>query len=274
MNDDTNKLLKAILDASRRLYNINLQQLYKQRQQSHPNPFVTFGSKVFSQSDEDGLIFEIVRRLGILKGTFVEFGVGNGAENNTLGLAALGWRGEWFGGEPISFKMPTDSKVIFNNVWISRENILTLIGEAVNRMAVKVPNLISIDLDGNDLFLIEAMLSSGYKPQVWICEYNGKFIPPIEFTIEYSATHKWGRSDYFGASLTSINKLMLAYNYKAVCCNAATGANAFFVQQSDFHLFPEVPDDLLKIYATPNYNLLNYYGHNISEETIISCLRE
>jgi hypothetical protein len=67
---------------------------------------------------------------------------------------------------------------------------------------------------------------------------------------------------------------MLAYNYKAVCCNAATGANAFFVQQSDFHLFPEVPDDLLKIYATPNYNLLNYYGHNISEETIISCLRE
>ncbi len=272
--NDTIKLLQSILYTSQRIYNINIQQLYNQRAQSHPNPFVTFGSKVFSQSDEDGLTFEIIRRIGINKGTFVEFGIGNGTENNTLALAALGWRGEWFGGETLAYQMPIDSKVTFSNVWISRENILTLIGEAVERLSVEIPNLISIDLDGNDLFLIELMLSNGYRPEVWICEYNSKFIPPIEFSIDYSETHKWKSSDYFGASLTSINNLMVAHNYKAVCCNAATGANVFFVQEPYFHLFPEVPDDLLKIYTTPNYNLLNYYGHNTSEETLISCLKQ
>jgi hypothetical protein len=244
-----------------------------QRAKTHSNPFVSFGAKVFSQSDEDGLTFEIIRRLGIQTGTFLEFGVGKGTENNTLALAASGWTGEWFGGETLAFTMPTESKVKFNEVWISRENILSLIHDALKRLEVKDPDLISIDLDGNDLFLIKEILSAGYRPKIWICEYNAKFIPPIEFSITYSATHKWSRSDYFGASLTSISKALEVYSYRPVCCNAHTGANVFFVQAQDFHLFPEVPEDLQKIYVTPNYNLLNFYGHQAAIETILACLR-
>lgn len=244
-----------------------------QRANTHPNPFVIFGTKVFSQSDEDGLTFEIIRRLGIQTGTFLEFGVGKGTENNTLALAASGWTGEWFGGETLAFTMPTESKVKFNEVWISRENILSLINDALKRLGVKDPDLLSIDLDGNDLFLIKEILSAGYRPRIWICEYNAKFVPPIEFSIEYSATHKWSSSDYFGASLTSINKVFEAYGYRPVCCNAHTGANVFFVQSQDFFLFPEVPENLRQIYVTPNYNLLNFHGHQASIETILTCLR-
>ncbi len=240
----------------------------------HPNPFVMYGRKAFSQADEDGIIFEIVRRLGLAGGTFIELGVGTGVENNTLALAASKWRGEWFGGQSLAFDLPVRSRVHFTKVWIDRNNVTELIKDACSRLQVQSPDLISIDLDGNDLFLIEQILSARYAPKVWVCEYNGKLIPPIDFSIDYLDAHQWQGDDYFGASLCAINNLMQKYRYKAVCCNAATGANAFFVKDSDFVLFPEVPDEIGKIYSSPNYNLLNYFSHKLSKETILRCLDE
>ena len=35
----------------------------------------------------------------------MEFGVGNGMENNTLALAALGWTGLWAGSEELAFNL-------------------------------------------------------------------------------------------------------------------------------------------------------------------------
>ena len=76
-------------------------------QNKHPNPLNSYGKKGFSQTDEDGLTFEIIRRLKIKKGRYAEFGVGDGLENNTLLLAALGWKGFWVGGEDLIFKYKT-----------------------------------------------------------------------------------------------------------------------------------------------------------------------
>ena len=65
-----------------------------QLQNSYLNPLNKFGKKCFSQSDCDGITIEILRRLNIInKGTFIEYGVGDGLENNTLILKALGWKG-------------------------------------------------------------------------------------------------------------------------------------------------------------------------------------
>ena len=52
-------------------------------------------------------------------------------------------------------------------------------------------------------------------PKVFIVEYNAKFFPPIEFIIDYDENHKWTGDDYFGASLTSLEKLFkkLKSNY-------------------------------------------------------------
>ena len=67
------------------------------------NPLNKFGRKCFSQTDQDGITLEILRRIGCLAdGVFAEFGVGNGMENNSLILAALGWRGFWVGSEDIA----------------------------------------------------------------------------------------------------------------------------------------------------------------------------
>ena len=53
------------------------------------------GQKVYSQCDEDGMIREIFRRIGETNKTFVEFGVGDGLENNTLALLFEGWVDWW-----------------------------------------------------------------------------------------------------------------------------------------------------------------------------------
>ena len=52
-----------------------------------------YGFKVYSQNDEDGILEEIFKRIGIENGTFCEIGVENGLECNTLYLIHKGWIG-------------------------------------------------------------------------------------------------------------------------------------------------------------------------------------
>ena len=42
----------------------------KQLQAAHKNPLNSFGKKCFSQTDEDGITLEIVRRLGLSNGVY------------------------------------------------------------------------------------------------------------------------------------------------------------------------------------------------------------
>jgi len=58
----------------------------------------SYGYKVFSQFDEDGIIDEIFKRIGTTNKTFIEFGVGDGTENNTIYLLLQGWKGLWIEG--------------------------------------------------------------------------------------------------------------------------------------------------------------------------------
>ena len=62
-----------------------------QRKKTYKNPLNYYGKKCFSQTDEDGITLEIINRLKIDNGNYAEFGVGNGLENNTIILSALGW---------------------------------------------------------------------------------------------------------------------------------------------------------------------------------------
>jgi hypothetical protein len=251
---------------------MNLHSVVQDRQLHHKNTFVRYGRKSFSQSDEDGLTLEVIRRLGIDNGTFVEFGVGNGTENNTLLLAALGWNGFWVGGQNLAFSVDESKRLDFYKRWVTKENILEIFREGCLRLERK-PDVISLDLDGNDLYLYEELLSNGIRPSFFIAEYNARFIPPIKFSVEYDANHRWVNDDYFGASLTSLNELFLKYDYTLICCNAATGANAFFVRNEFVGLFPEVPGNINDIYSAPFYHLFDSYGHKASIKTILSVIK-
>ena len=265
-----NVLTRFLLQTN--LYANNLQA------SSNGNPFNQFGRKTFSQSDEDGLTFEIVRRLALEKGTFAEFGVGDGLENNTLSLAAAKWRGFWAGNEELAFDTNPERRELINftyiKTFITRANILDIIRSGLESIRKRQLDLISVDLDGIDIYLVEAMLANAIAPKIFIVEYNAKFIPPIDWRIDYAEDHKWDNTDYMGASFSAFHNVFKANDYFPVCCNGISGSNAFFVRNEYRRLFPEVPDEIERLWRPPVYFLQRNYGHPQSVRTVAHIFRD
>jgi hypothetical protein len=237
---------------------------------AHPNPLARFGEKCFSQNDEDGITLEIVRRLGVEKGRFAEFGVGNGLENNTIILGALGWRGFWVGGEDLAIAVPESGRLHYTKDWITLENIarhasagLGLLGGGADSLDV-----ISLDLDGNDIYFVENLLENGFRPKLFIVEYQAKFPPPARFQIAYDPDHEWNGDDYFGAALQNYADMFDRHGFRLVCCNSLSGANAFFVRNDFCHMFGDVPADIRDIYVEPRFTHYNNYGHRMSARVV------
>lgn len=236
----------------------------------HANPLNRFGLKCFSQADEDGITLEILRRIGcVSNGTFAEFGVGNGLENNTLILKAIGWRGFWAGGENLAFDIGQPSSAFsYFKEWITLENIESIAIEGKKNLQCQEMDVISLDLDGNDYYFAERLLSRGFLPKLFIIEYNAKFPPPVRWKIDYDAGHVWKYDDYFGASLASLNDLFQLFEYRLVSCNSQTGSNAFFIRRDFLSAFDDVPREIEKLYVPPRYYLHERYGHRGSNKTV------
>jgi len=143
-----------------------------------------------------------------------------------------------------------------------------LIQDGLSKINETQVDVISLDLDGNDYYFLEKIIENKIKPKLFIIEYNAKFPPPIKWKIEYRDNHKWKGDDYFGASLSTYNDFLESRGYKLICCNAYTGANAFFIKKEYVDLFKEVPDKIEDIYMKPRYLLNNNVGFPNSLKTI------
>jgi hypothetical protein len=278
-----NKILKKIKKSISKIFSHNEIQDIREliltnqnynNQKNTENPLNHYGLKCFSQSDEDGITIEIIKRINIYNGTYAEYGVGNGTENNTLILAALGWSGFWIGGENLLFRHEKLSKFKYFKTWITKENAFEYYSRGLDSIKKKGVDLLSIDLDGNDYYILEELLKKGIEPKIIISEYNAKFPPPILFKIKYNPSHYWKSDDYFGASLSTLSFLLNKYNYFLVCCNSHTGANTFFIHKNYQDKFRDLPTDIRKIYMPPKYYLNSKYGHPISIETIEHIFNE
>jgi len=241
---------------------------------THPNPLTRRGQKCFSQTDEDGITLEIIRRLGVQQGVYAEFGVGDGLENNTLILAALGWRGFWVGGEDLAFDFSRATKFTYIKDWVTLENIMHHANTGLNAVNNEKIDVISLDFDGNDIYFVEKLLSGGIIPKLFIVEYNGKFIPPARFQIEYNPQHRWTGDDYFGAALMNFVEMFAKYDFSLVACNAHTGANAFFVHNDYKSKFKDIPENIIDIYTPPNYHLFHRYGHPQSAKVVAAIINQ
>jgi hypothetical protein len=190
------------------------------------------GAKIFSQFDEDGIIREIFKRIGETDRRFVEFGVGTGIENNTVALLLYGWRGLWIEGSPHSARIIRErfkdvigsGRLTLTEAFITKDNINQLIGD----WGQGEIDLLSIDIDGNDYFVWQAI--DVVRPRVIVAEYNGKFPPDLAVTQTYNPDHRYDYSDYYGASLAALERLGRQKGYALVGCNIA-GVNAFFVRE-------------------------------------------
>ena len=85
------------------MVNNDIQKIYDNKKYAEPGRLLRSGFKVWSQNDEDGIIQEIFNRIDTKNKYFVEIGVGDGLENNTLFLLVKGWKGLWVEGSRKNF---------------------------------------------------------------------------------------------------------------------------------------------------------------------------
>ena len=186
-------------------------------------------NKIYSQNGEDGILAHIFGTIGVRNCTAVEFGVGNGYENNSRLLAALGWRTFWFDCGELRHQPPGCT---FLQRALTVDNI-----DATFREQQIPPefDLLSVDVDGNDYHLREAL--NCYSPRVCVMEYNGSYAPDQEYVMPRDDNYQWKTWETtFGASLLSLTQQATRLGYDLVYCESR-GVNAFYVR-SDINPFP------------------------------------
>lgn len=223
-------------------------------------PLANYGRKYFSQSDEDGITLEILRRMDLSRGTLVEIGCGDGLENNTLILAAQGWKTLWIDSKPLAFDAACSPNLFSHRQsFVTAENIVELVLGGLDAFEVDFMDLLSIDIDGNDGYIARELLKFGFRPSVVIIETNNLIPPPIRFQQEYVPTHVWqGVNSDCGVSLQSAADLFSSFGYQCVAVNHQTGVNAFFVRSDYSQLFLDVPSDLEKLYVGPSIRAFHH----------------
>ena len=76
-----------------------------------------------------------------------------------------------------------------------------------------IVNIISIDIDGNDYWILEKQLPF-YRPEIVIAEFNAAFTDSR--TIKYNPDHIWDGTDYYGFSFEAGKKLAESNGYKVI----------------------------------------------------------
>jgi hypothetical protein len=191
--------------------------------------------QVFSQWGEDGILQHILRDIPVSKKTFIEFGVENYTESNTRFLLVNNnWAGLVIDGDSRNIDFIKRDNIYWRHnlkaeqAFITRENINDLIRH--NGMIGEI-GLLSIDIDGNDYWVWEAI--DVVVPSVVVVEYNARFGPERAVTVPYdpgfvrSNAHQ--SNIYYGASLAALCVLGKRKGYSFIGCNSA-GNNAFFVR--------------------------------------------
>lgn len=242
-----------------------IKQIISEIKNQDPLRLEPFGFKVYSQADEDGILEEIFSRLNIHQGSFLEIGVESGLECNSLYLLHKGWRGYWiegnqgqrqviegkFGGLLAAGRL----KVAFDLVY--PENFLTIYEQL--SYGAEGPDFVSIDIDGNDIYLLDALPC---QPKVICIEYNAKFRPNLSKQPVYRPNNFWRGGDYMGSSLLAINEVAQTKGYQLAGTNIV-GSNAFFIRKDLAGSLFTQNNSVENLYNPPRYWLIFDHFNNI-----------
>ncbi|GGI46238.1 hypothetical protein GCM10008018_16120 [Paenibacillus marchantiophytorum] len=195
----------------------------------------------FSQNGEDGIIDYLARKIINPNYYFIEVGASEGLENNSSWLA-LGrkYEGTMYEGSLDAVSrlkehiLPMALGVEAYSLFVNLENT----EEIISRSLYKNPDVISLDIDGNDYYIVKKMLEDGLRPKIFVVEYNSAFGPDNSMTIEYDKDfvmdfNSYENYLYFGVSITAWRKLFNENGYKFVTVERR-GVNAFFVNPQYF----------------------------------------
>jgi hypothetical protein len=73
--------------------------------------------------------------------------------------------------------------------------------------------LLNLDIDSYDLFVMDELLKSAFRPKIISMEVNEKIPPPIFFTVKYDDAHYWQGDHFYGCSLAAAAATVKPYGY-------------------------------------------------------------
>ena len=95
-------------------------------------------------------------------------------------------------------------------------------------------NLLSLDIDSMDWYVLEELLKGGYRPAVAIVEFNPLFEYNEAYVINYDPEFKKDGSYKYGASARAFEVLMNKYNYTLVHIFPQTTAQNLLFIKNDY----------------------------------------
>lgn len=153
--------------------------------------------KKYSQSGEEAYLDFILKNIPSRNKHIVELGAWDGYHlSNTRYFIEQGYSALLIDGDNHS-----NEEVV--QVFIDKENIISTL---VDHETPVYFDLLSIDLDGNDIYILEQILSL-FVPSVIIAEFNPIHLPHESKTITYNPDHVWGNDDYYGFSFLAGKRL-------------------------------------------------------------------
>ena len=224
----------------------------------------TWEFSAFSQNGEDGILDVLTRAVLEPHRDFVEIGASDGLENNTAWLA-LGRRfsGVWIESDRDACEScrlvlgRLNYGVGVRCMFVTRERV----DELVRALPRTDPDVFSVDIDGNDYHVVEAMLAARIRPRIWVVEYNSAFGPERSVTIPYRAdfhvVRKLGHNLYYGCSISAWRRLFARAGYRFVTVET-NGINAFFINPAAFSR--AFVDGLRGVPYRPNTSHTREYG--------------
>jgi hypothetical protein len=213
-----------------------------------PKDLSLFASNQYSQFGEDGILAEIISRIGEGARRCIEFGAWDGFHfSNTAALWTRGWEAVLIEADQSRFEdlvkatsaapqcLPVCARVGWRRGIDTLEDIL---------FSLKVPtacDVLSIDIDGDDIRVLESL--QNIFPRIVLCEFNPTI--PYYFDIEN------GNGAFVGSSLGSVVRVA---SEKGLTLVAVTDVNAIFVANSELDKLGDVETRISLLAKTRYYN--------------------
>ncbi|WP_338243184.1 hypothetical protein [Aurantiacibacter hainanensis] len=198
------------------------------------------GFRCYSEYEEDGIILYLLAAVGFKTRTVVELCCGNGSECMAANLIINhGFKGYLFDGAKANvakarsfYRKQKECRFMTPEIcqaWITRDNINQLLA---NAGATGEIDLLSLDMDGNDYYIWEAI--DVISPRVCVFETHNVIPGDLSLTIPYDETFfAWNKKgaevDFRSVSLAAMQKLSTAKGYTMVGGHKH-GFNVFFVR--------------------------------------------
>jgi hypothetical protein len=194
----------------------------------------------FSQNGEDGILDVLRGQLLSSNRYFIEIGASNGIENNSAWLVvAEKYSGIMIDGD---LKQVQRAKRTIANysigaechrMFVKKDNL----GELKSMASRHDPDVFSLDIDGNDYYIAEAIIEAGFRPRIFVVEYNSVYGPKRSMTIEYKSDFVFSKAHstqlYYGVSISGWRKFFDRRGYRFITVDR-NGVNGFFVDPTFF----------------------------------------